>query len=54
MAGLSEVSDQLLEGFAVLHHIWQRQQSLRREPLVSPNTLQAARKERARERGSPL
>lgn len=45
---LSEVFDELLEGFAVLQHIWQRQQSLRRKTLVRPNTLQAVRKKRAR------
>lgn len=45
---LSEVFEELLEGFAVLQHIWQRQKSLRRKALVSPNTSQAVRKKRAR------
>lgn len=51
-AHLSEIVDKLLEGFAVFHHIWQRQEGLCREKLMSLNMqrLQAVQKAKSQKK----
>lgn len=51
-AHLSEIVDKLLEGFAVFHHIWQRQEGLCREKLMSLNMqrLQAVEKAKSQKK----